>query len=754
MFAMRPSTTTAGCPMIYVDGRSTVWPGTSWWRSRAVSGRVTLIAVLAALLASLFGIPTTFGPAVAAGARDLTGTWVCCGSGGAAAQNFILASTVGGRAELPGGQVFASITGSLSGDAVTIVTTYNSFAPGYVAIFTGTVSADGTTMSGTWTSNRSQSGTWTATRVSQKSKIEGRIVVTACDGRRCAERGLAGARVTARGSEVGTAKTAADGRYSIEVEPGPFVVTPSLRGRTFAPKSRRVTVPKTGKATANFETCALDGDLGQSGASTHQLSTPLACPPTGIDWQMPERLSKQVRAWSAGSDSQPLPRRFVHPNQWRVRLFLTHKGQRLKACAPGTKWRWTITPPEGERVITRTPIVGCSPNVDVSGLGTYRVYAEDVNDDTRVPASGTARVVVEDLLIVGIGDSNGSGEGNPSFQVRRCARGTTSYQFQVADFIEQQDDHSSVTFVFTACSGASVTHLITTRYRGTVPNESAPLAPQLVQVGDLITDAPSATGRGRAREVDAALISIGVNDLSFGPVLETCVKFGQFGRALVEAGLSTGNCADERVRPRFDSRNGLYTFDYLGTTAPVTGTPLGSVISSFQRELPGRIRELGPALRRRPGLGDAGLGLRNLKRAFFTTYPDFSGNDAGAACDTFANAFSVPRWKPATWQWLRDQSLELNRNVALGASSIGATTVVIPSDIWARHGYCASNSWFVPVLSAVVEDDATGPFHPNVTGHTISAGYNARAVCRALRGRADCRGTGEPRAAGGLPLPK
>lgn len=105
--------------------------------------------------------------AASAATTDLTGTWNCCGNGGAAAQNFIITSgggSLAGRAELPGGRVFAAITGSSDGSNVNIVTTYNEFAPGYVAPFVGKLSVDGNMLSGTWSSNRNQSGTWTATR--------------------------------------------------------------------------------------------------------------------------------------------------------------------------------------------------------------------------------------------------------------------------------------------------------------------------------------------------------------------------------------------------------------------------------------------------------------------------------------------------------------------------------------------------------------------------------------------------------------
>jgi hypothetical protein len=120
---------------------------------------VSAIALAALLVVILAG---SVPPARAAG--GITGTWECCGEGGAAAQNFVITDNGGslsGQGLQPGGASFAVISGTQSGSSVTIVTTYEaSFAPGYVATFVGTVS--GETMSGSWTSNAGQSGTWTA----------------------------------------------------------------------------------------------------------------------------------------------------------------------------------------------------------------------------------------------------------------------------------------------------------------------------------------------------------------------------------------------------------------------------------------------------------------------------------------------------------------------------------------------------------------------------------------------------------------
>jgi hypothetical protein len=156
-----------------VDGRKwRFWPtsrrrwaekaaaATAKRRGRALSAGFAVLIALSGALIMMAGVD-----AHGAGAADLTGHWQCCGAGGASEQDWLISGS-GGSGEIPGGGVFASIKATLKGDHVTIVTTYNQFAPGYVATFTGTLAAGGSTMSGSWVSNRSQAGTWTATLVS------------------------------------------------------------------------------------------------------------------------------------------------------------------------------------------------------------------------------------------------------------------------------------------------------------------------------------------------------------------------------------------------------------------------------------------------------------------------------------------------------------------------------------------------------------------------------------------------------------
>lgn len=113
------------------------------------------------VLIAAFSVLVAHAGVARAAADPFNGTWQCCGAGGASPQVFIINGN-SGVADTPGGGEFATITASFNYPNLQIVTTYVNST--YVATFIGTISADGTTESGTWTSNANQSGTWIATK--------------------------------------------------------------------------------------------------------------------------------------------------------------------------------------------------------------------------------------------------------------------------------------------------------------------------------------------------------------------------------------------------------------------------------------------------------------------------------------------------------------------------------------------------------------------------------------------------------------
>lgn len=687
--------------------------------------RVLLIALAVVLAAAIAG------GAQAAGSPDLKGTWVCCGSGGAAAQNFVITSGQGslaGSAELPGGQVFAAITGSVGGDAVTIVTTYNSFSPGYVATFVGTLAPDQGTITGTWTSNIGQAGSWTATRAG--ASIQGKIVDVTCTAKSCKRSAASGVVVNGAGPGGVTASATTDaiGRYELlSLASGDWTVEP--QGEGFDPDSRPVNV--TGLvADQDFERCVAPGvsqnaSHGLVGAPASKRAAAVAaplCPPDSIDWLMEKRFTKaSLGGWDA--DGLP-PAKEVNPLSWAATLY-TRDGKEKFVCGRDVRFIWDVKP--AKRLVGgRLPKVGCKTDMYVTHLGNYTVSAQMQRRSGKNlwrnfgrPVRG--KVEVRDWLIVGMGDSNGSGEGNSPFYYNRCNRSVASYQVQTAVAVERKDPHSSVTFIHTSCSGARVEHLVNVRYAGT-RGGSPPLAPQMIDVQHLLRQ----RGTAPKRDVDVALMSIGVNDLAFGPTLSFCVKIGLTTTLDPPCHLRKVIGDPEKTGPRI----GAYRENPSGIT-------LEAQLQALQDRLEGRFDAVEASLPK--------LGVRR-DRVFLAQYPDFTHGDDGKPCGIdFA---TVVHFLPSSWEWLSANGTLLNEHVKNAAAASGRSWVVPDYDFAAflKRGYCSQNSLFRSVLGANVSGDQGGPFHPTAEGHEIEAAGTIPAVCRKLYdGDATCN---EPKVGG------
>ena len=178
-----------------------------------------------------------------------------------------------------------------------------------------------------------------------------------------------------------------------------------------------------------------------------------------------------------------------------------------------------------------------------------------------------AEIKVRDILIGGLGDSFGSGEGNPDVPVRfsrdrsidygtaakypemvgyparvgawrrvgdagflkgnarwldtACRRSLYGHQLRAALQLAVEDPHRAVTFVGLACSGAETTFGLFLRYKG---NEWVPNPPQLSQISAL---AEAQCGDKRAPDKDypeAYHIKGVVKELEGGLVLRRCER--------------------------------------------------------------------------------------------------------------------------------------------------------------------------------------------------------------------------------------
>ncbi|MDX2259675.1 MAG: hypothetical protein NW205_12270 [Hyphomicrobiaceae bacterium] len=179
----------------------------------------------------------------------------------------------------------------------------------------------------------------------------------------------------------------------------------------------------------------------------------------------------------------------------------------------------------------------------------------------RSIARVTARV--SDILIVGLGDSFGSGEGNPDVPVRfdpdrtadygkagepqlagyparvggwkrigdaaflsesarwldqACHRSLYSHQVRAALQLAVEDDHRAVTFVGLACSGAEIVSGLFLRYKG---NEWTPNPPDLSQISAAAVET-CAEGRATPQDLPEAYHMGGKVEALRGLVLYKC----------------------------------------------------------------------------------------------------------------------------------------------------------------------------------------------------------------------------------------
>ena len=291
--------------------------------------------------------------------------------------------------------------------------------------------------------------------------------------------------------------------------------------------------------------------------------------------------------------------------------------------------------------------------------------------------------VEDSALIVGVGDSLASGEGNPDTPLtggqaakwldRRCDRSTNSFEAQVAARYRKANPDTKTDFVYLACSGASIPVGLLGPYAG--------IHPQTPNLPAQVAEAKRIAGQ---RKATAVLISAGINDLQFGNVAYFCAKQGD-----------KGYCPDQT---------------YSG------GLSLADWLKQQIAALPSHYEQLASAL------GP----LASSKRVFITQYPNIISTAAGQLCKEiyFRPGVIYGRYviDEAEVKWLYDNFfLPLNAAVRAAATKYGWTAVPAPA-AFQDHGYCTDDHWVVTYQeSEDRQGDSDGTLHPNMAGQTALA---------------------------------
>jgi GDSL-like lipase/acylhydrolase family protein len=410
----------------------------------------------------------------------------------------------------------------------------------------------------------------------------------------------------------------------------------------------------------------------------YKVITPLTVEVFGgseMTWAMPDRFGPKgenglIRYLDTYSQ--------IHPKHWPVDMTLRTCDQRKLGS-----YEWTVdgTPPDETAIV---PHHACTVAVDVGTLGPHQVVAK-APDGTESSTS----VVARDFLVFGLGDSNGSGEGTPDIpglHVRwedlRCDRSAKSYEAKAALAIEQRDKHSSVTFVHLACSGATVVNGLLGPYEGINPPEGEPpLASQFSQLGKLV---------GK-REVDAVIISIGVNDLRFGPMTGFCIE--------------QNNCPYRK---------------YPDAHSPTT-------LDEWMREhvamLPGLYDDVAARL--------AQYGIPP-NRVYISQYFDSTRDQNGVTCNPLIEVHTplTHTFSQSEAAWAYSNVLvPLNDAVAAAAARHGWRLISGAQQAFRKHGYCSTDSWITTLTESFSnQHDKNGTLHANETGQVVDSKLALRVL--------------------------
>lgn len=362
--------------------------------------------------------------------------------------------------------------------------------------------------------------------------------------------------------------------------------------------------------------------------------------------------------------------------------------------------------------------------------GTYWVKLK-----TRGPG-GTAvshrRISVTAHIVVGLGDSYGSGSGAqvltdaPSglgYFDLTCERTPRANQALAALRLEESDPRSTVVFIHLACGGAQINPGLLAPARGN--------RPQVDEARDLL----------RGQRIDSLMLSIGGNDTGFGAIVQQCLLTG--GIDCPTEPFAGSPSLHEFLMRQFDLlRNG-------NPGEPIDGLPvlaecLGGAGCTTSETPDGS----GKPLRVKP------------RDVLYTTYPDLTRGDDGSYCDVVPGT-NDPALANATeqeWAWIDSvaQAIDqdavhtytnvLGNEVELEQSSPGLNAVIAETrkrygwspvkGVYAGsfsdtrgHGYCASTydpaadtgRWIFRLLASdepsVSPPDLLVPLHPNAGGH-------------------------------------
>jgi len=408
-----------------------------------------------------------------------------------------------------------------------------------------------------------------------------------------------------------------------------------------------------------------------------------------LDWSVPGRFDASWAAWNPVTATYNPD--FVNPRSWSVNL---------DGCASTSVRRitgYTFTLSQIGTAWTRTSSgTACLVHYHdmLPAQGYYRATLT-LHTDMGGGGGGVSLAVsrilqIRDYLIVSMGDSLASGEGNPDvpgqykvdtsfltgeadhataikavkWQDQRCHRSAKSGPALAAKGFENR--YASVTFLSFACSGATIQNLVSQRYRGIEPIGTSTVPAQVDAVRALV-----GPGSRSARPIDALLVSAGVNNLYFSSIVKRCAKNPNIG-------------------------------DHLDC---VTGHGIADDVAA----LPSLYKKLAHAIQDK---------LPNAREVYLNDYPSdvFRGGACGALGNSFVGIDDAEASEINVWGSHLDQAIT-DAAVRYRDDSFRWNVIDDLADPFDSHAYCDKDSWFTSYeQSWHTQGNEDGTAHPNAEG--------------------------------------
>jgi lysophospholipase L1-like esterase len=325
--------------------------------------------------------------------------------------------------------------------------------------------------------------------------------------------------------------------------------------------------------------------------------------------------------------------KYVNPNGWNVDLNACGLGE-----LQGSTFTWEVN---GVAIANPNPSL-CTLSHEFKDQGVYAVRVTRTNPD-QTSTSLDATVTIRDILIVSLGDSFASGQGNPDIRKdgstpatwvdTPCARSSNAGPAQAAIEIEDADPHSSVTFLSFACTGAEIEDgILKDQTRGTLKIKA-----QIKRLNEALDK----------RAIDALIISAGGNDIGFSELVARCITQKKCNES-------------DKTLSKFNSGIGRLDDRY--------------------KELNKKIGEL-PA----------------VKKVFITEYPDLVRNESGKLCSgrgiLYALRNPLEGINEDEAKWASENVItDLNAKVKAAAAQYGWVYVAGVFNEFKEHGYCAEKT--------------------------------------------------------------